>query len=230
MTTAIVILALASLVSAPIPRLGVFSKFPSFRVSRDSNNHLYFDDAVSGDWFLQTSPVISLEKTSGVFTAKTASGSVYRFVDANANSNTFYKVSFVDYEVHEERPDWAREACQMSTGTWVVKTYNNSFHTSKEDADERAEYLLHCYDGSNSEEVRVAKEMGCIKLNGVFKVTFDEDFIKAVEKWSKRISSYGEFGFRCRAADRKQMREELAPATLDKIERRNRLDYMREFA
>ena len=163
-------------------------------------------------------------------TIATTRNSIYSWRDANANSNTFYKVSFVDYELHEERPDWAREARQMSDGSWVVKTYNNSFHTSKEDADKRAEYLLHVYDGSNSEEVRVAKEMGCIKLNGVFKVTFDEDFIKAVEKWSKRISSYGEFGFRCRAADRKQMREELAPATLDKIERRNRLDYMREFA
>ena len=230
MTTAIVILALASLVSAPIPRLGVFSKFPSFRVSRDSNNHLYFEDAVSGEWFLKTSPVISLEKTSGVFTAKTASGSVYRFVDANANSNTFYKVSFVDYELHEEKPDWAREARQISDGSWVVKTYNNSFHTTKEKADERANYLLHVYDGSNSEEVRAAKEMGCIKLNGVFKVVFDDEFINAVERWSKRINSYGEFAFSLRRRDRQQMRQELAPATLDKIERRNRLDYMREFA
>ena len=150
--------------------------------------------------------------------------------NSTESPNTFYKVSFVDYELHKEKPDWAREARQMSDGTWVVKTYNNSFHGSKEKADERAKYLLHVYDDSNSEEVRIAKEMGCIKLNGVFKVTFDEDFIKAVERWSKRISSYGEFGFRCRAADRKQMREELAPMTLDKIERRNRLDYMREFA
>ena len=146
------------------------------------------------------------------------------------NSNVFYKVSFVDYELHEEKPDWAREALQMSNGTWVVKTYNNSFHTSKEEADKRAEYLLHVYDGSNSEEVRVAKEMGCIKLNGVFKVTFDEDFIEAVKSWSKRINSYSEFAFSLRRRDRQQMRQELAPATLDKIERRNRLDYMREFA
>ena len=230
MTTAIVILALASLVSAPIPRLGVFSKFPSFRVSRDSNNHLYFEDVVSGEWFLKTSPVISLEKTSGVFTAKTASGSVYRFVDANANSNTFYKVSFVDYELHKEKPDWAREALQMSNGTWVVKTYNNSFHTSKEDADERAEYLLHCYDGGDSEELTIAKQLGCCKLNGIFRCEFDNDFIEAVERWSKRINSYGEFAFSLRRRDRQQMRQELAPATLDKIERRNRLDYMREFA
>ena len=230
MTTAIVILALASLVSAPIPRLGVFSKFPSFRVSRDSNNHLYFEDAVSGEWFLKTSPVISLEKTSGVFTAKTASGSVYRFVDANTSFNIFYKVSFVDYELHEERPDWAREARQMSDGTWVVKTYNNSFHTSKEDADERAEYLLHCYDGGDSEELTIAKQLGCCKLNGIFRCEFDNDFIEAVEHWSKRINSYGEFAFYLRRRDRQQMRQELAPATLDKIERRNRLDYMREFA
>ena len=230
MTTAIVILALASLVSAPIPRLGVFSKFPSFRVSRDSNNHLYFEDAVSGEWFLKTSPVISLEKTSGVFTAKTASGSVYRFVDANANSNTFYKVSFVDYELHKEKPDWAREALQMSNGTWVVKTYNNSFHTSKEDADERAEYLLHCYDGGDSEELSIARQLGCCKLNGIFRCQFSNDFIEAVKSWSKRINSYSEFAFSLRRRDRQQMRQELAPATLDKIERRNRLDYMREFA
>lgn len=144
--------------------------------------------------------------------------------------NTFYKVSFVDYELHEEKPDWAREALQMSNGTWVVKTYNNSFHTSKEDADERAEYLLHCYDGGDSEELTIAKQLGCCKLNGIFRCEFDNDFIEGVERWSKRINSYGEFAFSLRRRDRQQMRQELAPATLDKIERRNRLDYMREFA
>ena len=150
--------------------------------------------------------------------------------DANTNSNVFYKVSFVDYELHEERPDWAREARQKSDGTWVVKTYNNSFHTSKEDADERAEYLLHCYDGGDSEELSIARQLGCCKLNGIFRCEFDNDFIEAVERWSKRINSYGEFAFSLRRRDRQQMRQELAPATLDKIERRNRLDYMREFA
>lgn len=227
---ATILCTLATIISCPSKFIPTFTQFPQFRILHNSDDTLTFEDPKTGKWFINTTAVTSpISCVNGIYTATTRN-SIYSWRDANTSPNVFYKVSFVDYELHEERPDWAREARQMSDGTWVVKTYNNSFHTSKEDADERAEYLLHCYDGSNSEEVRVAKEMGCIKLNGVFKVTFDEDFIKAVEKWSKRISSYGEFGFRCRAADRKQMREELAPATLDKIERRNRLDYMREFA
>ena len=227
---ATILCTLATIISCPSKFIPTFTQFPQFRILHNSDDTLTFEDPKTGKWFINTTAVTSpISCVNGIYTATTRN-SIYSWRDANTNSNVFYKVSFVDYELHEEKPDWAREARQISDGTWVVKTYNNSFHTSKEDADERAEYLLHCYDGSNSEEVRVAKEMGCIKLNGVFKVTFDEDFIKAVEKWSKRISSYGEFGFRCRAADRKQMREELAPATLDKVERRNRLDYMREFA
>lgn len=227
---ATILCTLATIISCPSKFIPTFTQFPQFRILHNSDDTLTFEDPKTGKWFINTTAVTSpISCVNGIYTATTRN-SIYSWRDANANSNVFYKVSFVDYELHEERPDWAREARQMSDGTWVVKTYNNSFHTTKEKADERAEYLLHVYDGSNSEEVRVAKEMGCIKLNGVFKVAFDEDFIKAVEKWSKRISSYGEFGFRCRAADRKQMREELAPATLDKIERRNRLDYMREFA
>ena len=227
---ATILCTLATIISCPSKFIPTFTQFPQFRILHNSDDTLTFEDPKTGKWFINTTAVTSpISCVNGIYTATTRN-SIYSWRDANTSPNTFYKVSFVDYELHEERPDWAREARQISDGTWVVKTYNNSFHTSKEDADERAEYLLHCYDGSNSEEVRVAKEMGCIKLNGVFKVTFDEDFIKAVEKWSKRISSYGEFGFRCRAADRKQMREELAPATLDKVERRNRLDYMREFA
>ena len=228
---AIILCALATLVSCPSKFQHTFAAFPRFRVIRNSDNTLTFEDPKTGNWFINTTAVISpVSCSNGVYTATTRN-SIYSWRDNSTESpNTFYKVSFVDYELHEERPDWAREARQISDGSWVVKTYNNSFHTTKEKADERANYLLHVYDGSNSEEVRAAKEMGCIKLNGVFKVVFDDEFINAVKRWSKRIASYGEFGFKCRAADRKQMREELAPMTLDKIERRNRLDYMREFA
>lgn len=228
MTT--ILCTLATIISCPSKFIPAFTQFPQFRILHNSDDTLTFEDPKTGKWFINTTAVTSpISCVNGIYTATTRN-SIYSWRDANANSNVFYKVSFVDYELHEEKPDWAREARQISDGSWVVKTYNNSFHTSKEDADERAEYLLHCYDGGDSEELSIAKEMGCIKLNGVFKVVFDDEFINAVKRWSKRIASYGEFGFKCRAADRKQMREELAPATLDKIERRNRLDYMREFA
>ena len=228
---ATILCALATLVSCPSKFQHTFAAFPCFRVIRNSNNTLTFEDPKTGNWFINTTAVISpVSCSNGVYTATTRN-SIYSWRDNSTESpNIFYKVSFVDYELHEEKPDWAREARQISDGSWVVKTYNNSFHTTKEKADERANYLLHVYDGSNSEEVRAAKEMGCIKLNGVFKVVFDDEFINAVERWSKRINSYGEFAFSLRLRDRQQMRQELAPATLDKIERRNRLDYMREFA
>lgn len=228
---ATILCTLATIISCPSKFIPTFTQFPQFRILHNSDDTLTFEDPKTGKWFINTTAVTSpISCVNGVFTAKTRN-SIYSWRDNSTESpNTFYKVSFVDYELHEEKPDWAREARQISDGSWVIKTYNNSFHTTKEKADERANYLLHVYDGPNSEEVRAAKEMGCIKLNGVFKVVFDDEFINAVERWSKRINSYGEFAFSLRRRDRQQMRQELAPATLDKIERRNRLDYMREFA
>lgn len=227
---ATILCTLATIISCPSKFIPAFTQFPQFRILHNSDDTLTFEDPKTGKWFINTTAVTSpISCVNGIYTATTRN-SIYSWRDANANSNVFYKVSFVDYELHEERPDWAREARQMSDGTWVVKTYNNSFHTSKEKADKRAEYLLHVYDGGDSEELTIAKQLGCCKLNGIFRCEFDNDFIKAVERWSKRINSYGEFAFSLRRRDRQQMRQELAPATLDKIERRNRLDYMREFA
>lgn len=227
---ATILCTLATIISCPSKFIPAFTQFPQFRILHNSDDTLTFEDPKTGKWFINTTAVTSpISCVNGIYTATTRN-SIYSWRDANANSNVFYKVSFVDYELHEERPDWAREARQMSDGTWVVKTYNNSFHTSKERADKRAEYLLHVYDGGDSEELTIAKQLGCCKLNGIFRCEFDNDFIEAVERWSKRINSYGEFAFSLRRRARQQMRQELAPATLDKIERRNRLDYMREFA
>ena len=227
---ATILCTLATIISCPSKFIPAFTQFPQFRILHNSDDTLTFEDPKTGKWFINTTAVTSpISCVNGIYTATTRN-SIYSWRDANANSNVFYKVSFVDYELHEERPEWAREARQMSDGTWVVKTYNNSFHTSKEKADKRAEYLLHVYDGGDSEELTIAKQLGCCKLNGIFRCEFDNDFIEAVERWSKRINSYGEFAFSLRRRDRQQMRQELAPATLDKIERRNRLDYMREFA
>lgn len=228
MTT--ILCTLATIISCPSKFIPTFTQFPQFRILHNSDDTLTFEDPKTGKWFINTTAVTSpISCVNGIYTATTRN-SIYSWRDANANPNVFYKVSFVDYELHEERPDWAHEARQMSDGTWVVKTYNNSFHTTKEKADERAKYLLHCYDGGDSEELTIARQLGCCKLNGIFRCEFDNDFIEAVERWSKRINSYGEFAFSLRHRDRQQMRQELAPATLDKIERRNRLDYMREFA
>ena len=227
---ATILCTLATIISCPSKFIPTFTQFPQFRILHNSDDTLTFEDPKTGKWFINTTAVTSpISCVNGIYTATTRN-SIYSWRDANTSFHVFYKVSFVDYELHEERPDWAREAHQMSDGTWVVKTYNNSFHTSKEKADKRAEYLLHVYDGGDSEELTIAKQLGCCKLNGIFRCEFDNDFIEAVEHWSKRINSYGEFAFYLRRRDRQQMRQELAPATLDKIERRNRLDYMREFA
>lgn len=231
---ATILCALATLVSCPSKFKLSFAQFPTFRVIRNSDDTLTFEDPKTGEWFINTTRVESLSNSNGIISAVTRN-SVYSFAPvvssaSPVNKTILYKVSFVSYQLSDDCPDWTNICSQMSDGTWVAKSYVNGFFKTKEEAEDYADYLVSAYANADTEEVAVAKQLGCCKLNGVFRCEFDNDFIEAVERWKRRINSYGEFAFSLRRADRKQMREELAPMTLDKIERRNRLDYMREFA
>lgn len=234
---ATILCPLATIISCPSKFQHTFAQFPSFRVIRNSDGTLTFEDPKTGEWFINTTRVESLSNSNGIISAVTRN-SVYSFAPVVTvttpskvtNKTVLYKVSFVGYELSDDRPDWTDICSQMADGTWVTKTYCNSFFKIQQEAEEHANDLVHYYDDIDTEEVTIAKGLGCCKLNGVFRCEFDNDFIEAVERWRKRIYSHGEFAFNVRRAERKEMRETLAPATLDKIERRNRLDYMREFA
>lgn len=243
------IATLATLVSCPSKFAPMFQQFPRFRVILRDDNTLSFEDIVSGEWFIHTTTVEHIGDDGVTVTAHTRN-SVYEFKRtvepkhvsveskpvypmakpaSELKHNEFWKVVVTSYELHDECPEWAREYALMDDGTYMVKVWDVGFYKDELDALNHIASVKAEMACPDNETIDFANKLGYISVIGNFKVSFDEDFLKKAEQWRARIDSYGEFAFNCRRQDRKQMREELAPITLDKRERRNRLDYLRWF-
>lgn len=139
----------------------------------------------------------------------------------------FFKLVVDQGHMWDGKPEWARdEQCKIiSEDKCIVNTRTTLFYQTEEEREQRILWI------EKDNEARIS----CGNVDEIEKIIykgtsfFEEEFIDEVLKYRERIANTGEFSFEFRKKIRRECREKLAPLSLEKRERQDKLSFIRQF-